>query len=75
MDLDTLEDFYTRCIARNATTLEEKNMVLMELFAEKKATYVGHTNKSGPELAVELIKKGIKAQSIGFKAKKTIDKE
>lgn len=62
-DLDTLEEFYKRCMAVNANTEEDKNRILVELLAENKIAYLGETNKSVPELAIEFIKKGIKAKS------------
>lgn len=70
LSLDTLEEFYTRCLAAKAVTEAQKTDILVQLMKEKKAEYIGDTDKTGPELAIELIKKGVKAKSIGFKAKK-----
>lgn len=69
-DLDTLEEFYIRCAEVKAETLEEKNRVLVDLMQEKKISYLGETEKTCPELATELIKKGIKARSYVQKEKK-----
>ncbi len=62
-DLDTLEEFYIRCADMKAETLEEKNRILVDLMQEKKIAYLGETEKTAPELATEMIKKGIKAKS------------
>ena len=62
-DLDTLEEFYLRCADTKAETLEEKNKILVDLMQEKKIAYLGETDKTAPELATEMIKKGIKARS------------
>ncbi len=43
--------------------VEEREALLLKLFKENKTEYLGSTDKSTPELATELIKKGINAQS------------
>jgi hypothetical protein len=70
MNVDTLEEFFKRCLAANATTEEQKTVILIELLKEQKATYIGNTDKSAPELATELIKKGVRARSYTKKAAK-----
>ncbi len=37
MDLDTLEEFYTRCMARNANTEAERLAIMRELVGELRA--------------------------------------
>lgn len=63
MNLDTLEEFYIRCGQRKAVTLDERNAVLLELMSECKIKYLGHTEKTCPELATEMIKNGVRAKS------------
>ena len=63
MDVDTLEEFYNRCLDEDAVTVEQKNAVLLKLMQEKKAEMLGTTDKTAPELATEFIKKGINAKS------------
>ncbi len=48
--------------------IEEREALLRQMAQDNKAEYIGHTDKSGPELATELIKKGVKAQSFGHAA-------
>jgi hypothetical protein len=71
-DLNTLEEFYKRCIAEEAVTIEEKNKILVDLMQEKKIVYLGQTEKSCPELATELIKKGVNAKSVVKGVKKHV---
>lgn len=54
--------------------VSQREALLIKLMKEKKAEYLGHTDKTGPEIAIELIKKGVKAKALGFKAKKAVDK-
>lgn len=43
--------------------VEEREAFLMKAVEEKKAVYLGATDKSAPELATEFIKHGIRAKS------------
>ena len=59
VDLDILEKVYS-------VPVNEREALLIALLKEKgrlEEAYLGHTDKTGPELATELIKKGIKAKS------------
>jgi hypothetical protein len=55
-NLDIVEQLFSVSVA-------EREALLIRLAKENKAAYLGHTDKSAPELATECIKKGIKAQS------------
>ena len=50
--------------------VDKRDEFLREQVKLGKAEYIGSTNLTAPELATEFIKKGIKAQSIGFKKEK-----
>ncbi len=43
--------------------VEEREALLLKLTTEHQATYLGHTDKTAPELATECLKAGIKAKS------------
>lgn len=43
--------------------VEERMAYLMKQVEDKKADFLGYTDRSLPELATELIKKGVKARS------------
>ncbi len=43
--------------------VEEREALLLKLTAQNKAEFLGSTDKTGPELATELIKKGVRAKS------------
>lgn len=63
MNLDTLEEFFVRVGQLKKDTVEAREKILRDLLKERKAEYMGQTNKTAPELATELIKKGIRAKS------------
>lgn len=54
--------------------MEKRLEYLLKKAEEKKAAYLGQTDKTAPELATELIKKGVKAKSYGHRNKKEIKK-
>lgn len=43
--------------------VEQREALLLKLTAQKKAEYLGHTTKTGPELAIDCIKQGVNAKS------------
>lgn len=43
----------------------ERTAILKRILKDKEHAYLGQTDKTAPELAVDLIKKGVKAKSYG----------
>lgn len=58
LDLDILEQIYS-------VPVDQREALLIKLTQEKKAEFIGTTDLTGPEIATELIKKGVKAKSYG----------
>lgn len=66
--LDIMEQVYS-------VPVEQRMSLLLKLTKEKKAKFLGTTDKTAPELATEFIKKGVKAQSfVAGRNNKTLDK-
>lgn len=45
--------------------VNEREALLVKLLKDPSKAYLGTTDKSGPELAIEMIKKGVRAKSYG----------
>ncbi len=56
MDLATATEFYERCKARNVTTSEGQNEVLMELAKEGKIKGVMETERTPDQVAKDMAK-------------------
>lgn len=65
MTLDIAEQVFSVPIA-------EREALLLKLLEEKKAQFIGTTDKTAPELATDLIKSGVKARSYVTKSKKCL---
>lgn len=63
--LDMVEQLYS-------LPVEEREAALAKMVKERKAQYLGHTDKTAPELAVDLIKHGVKTKSYSVPPKKGV---
>lgn len=54
--------------------VEERDALLIQMAKEQKAEFLGNTDLTGPELATDLIKQGVKARSY-TSGKKGLDKQ
>lgn len=74
MDAGTAEEFFKRCIDREAVTLEERLVIMAELIAEGKAKLGEIDDETGNQIVNELDKNngaiGLSASDgvIGFKS-------
>ena len=57
MDLETAEEFYTRCMDRNAVTEDERVEILIELANEGRMKSVSKTDRTADQVAEDMSKK------------------
>ncbi len=63
--LEIMEQIYS-------VPVEQREALLLKLAKEHKAEFLGSTDKTAPELATELIKKGVRAKSYSAPPKKKV---